>query len=138
MAAVVRVKAKDSNSLPPGEGEKVGEKKVNSVDSQLTSPLLHKVDEKSDSIVINMDKASSQTTIDKHTLKQNVAMTNSLTHLPEDIEEGEVIGIITLEDVFEELLQVTPLFGSLFKISVLNWVLSWDFLLLKLLQGIFC
>ncbi|KAL3517551.1 hypothetical protein ACH5RR_020140 [Cinchona calisaya] len=104
MAAVVRVKGKGGNPHPPGEGEKVGEIEVNS-DSQLTAPLLHKVDERSDSIIINVDKKSSQMTVDKHNFKQNGAMINSLTHLPEDIEEGEVIGIITLEDVFEELLQ---------------------------------
>ncbi|KAA8548585.1 hypothetical protein F0562_000269 [Nyssa sinensis] len=107
MAAVVKAKGKSKNP-PIVDEEKPEEHKVASGDgdSQLATPLLSKRDEKSESIVVDIEKASRPTIINRQSASQhNDASTNGLPHLSEDIEDGEVIGIITLEDVFEELLQ---------------------------------
>ncbi|KAK6930030.1 CNNM, transmembrane domain [Dillenia turbinata] len=96
MAAVVRAKSK-RNPLPPIiHGEKADENKTVDGDSQLTTPLLSK-DEKPDTI-LDIEKISKPSPMSEVTA-------NRLPRVSEDIEDGEVIGIITLEDVFEELLQ---------------------------------
>ncbi|XP_059283576.1 DUF21 domain-containing protein At4g14240-like [Lycium ferocissimum] len=90
MAAVVKPKGKSKK--PPSVVE---ERK--SEDNSETAPLLMKKDGKSDNVVVDIEKGIVPTSGD--------AVTNSVPHSSDDIEDAEVIGIITLEDVFEELLQ---------------------------------
>ncbi|PPD97309.1 hypothetical protein GOBAR_DD05654 [Gossypium barbadense] len=75
MAAVVRGKSKNASATVDGEKN-----------------------EKPESVTVDIDKSF------KPPLCKNAA-TNGPSMTSEDIEDGEVIGIITLEDVFEELLQ---------------------------------
>ncbi|XP_016476770.1 DUF21 domain-containing protein At4g14240-like [Nicotiana tabacum] len=99
MAAVV--KAKGKSKKPPSVVEE-----QKSEDNEVTSeaaPLLMKKDGKSDNVVVDIEKATVPAAISTPT--SGDAVTNSVAHSLDDIEDAEVIGIITLEDVFEELLQ---------------------------------
>lgn len=93
MAAVV--KAKGKNKKPP-----LLKPEANSENS-LETTLLTKKDGKSDNVVVDIDNA-----ILPAVSASGDAVTKSVPHSSDDIEDAEVIGIITLEDVFEELLQV--------------------------------
>uniref|UniRef100_A0A1J3JRA3 DUF21 domain-containing protein n=3 Tax=Noccaea caerulescens TaxID=107243 RepID=A0A1J3JRA3_NOCCA len=93
MAAVVKVNGKskvtsstNTDASNPSEGC-----------SEMTEPLLQKRDE---NVVVHIDRINSN----KSRLK-NETVIDGFSHTSEEVEEGEVVGIITLEDVFEELLQ---------------------------------
>lgn len=101
MAAVVKAKGKKNLPTMP-DVDKPEENKATAGDSQLTTPLLVKQDEKPD-VVVDIEKAPRPVNVSK---QLNDGSINGLPRSTEDIEDGEVIGIITLEDVFEELLQV--------------------------------
>ncbi|XP_010532709.1 PREDICTED: DUF21 domain-containing protein At4g14240-like [Tarenaya hassleriana] len=96
MAAVVKVKGK--TKIPPSTvvEEKSEETDAQTDDSQLTTPLLSKED-----VIVNIEKINKQS----HLQNNETGANGYPSHASEDIEDGEVIGIITLEDVFEELLQ---------------------------------
>lgn len=104
MAAVVKVKGKSKKSQSISLGEKFGGNGVFSGNSQLTTPLLTK-DVTSESVVVGIDRTSRPNTNNQSLPPQLGAAAENLPYSLEDIEEGVVIGIITLEDVFEELLQ---------------------------------
>ncbi|XP_039128857.1 DUF21 domain-containing protein At4g14240-like [Dioscorea cayenensis subsp. rotundata] len=106
MAAVVKAKGK-TKTLLLADLKISEESKEASGDSDLTTPLLSKPEEKSDCVVVDIDKwQNKQVNGNKPaSLLQNDASNNLVARSSEDCEEEEVIGIITLEDVFEELLQ---------------------------------
>ncbi|XP_021806505.1 DUF21 domain-containing protein At4g14240 isoform X1 [Prunus avium] len=105
MAAVVKSKGK-SKALPPIDAEKEEDNRVSDTDSQLTTPLLSKQDGKPDSVIVDIPKVPRSPHVHRETFASHGdGATNGFPQLSEDIEDGEVIGIITLEDVFEELLQ---------------------------------
>lgn len=96
MAAVVRAKSKP---LSLSENEKSQVKKEGTGGEHgLTAPLLVKFGE-NESVLVDIEKLQNKKL--GSTVTANAAIIS-----PEDMEEREVIGIITLEDVFEELLQV--------------------------------
>ncbi|CAO2838741.1 unnamed protein product [Amaranthus hypochondriacus] len=85
IAAVVKAKAKIVNNLPIIV-DKSNQLKITDVQCDLTTPLVSKKDDPSENM-------------------QDFGKTSKESNNTEDIQEGQVIGIITLEDVFEELLQ---------------------------------
>lgn len=102
MAAVVKVKGKNKRLQSVGNRERLETKTAGAVDLKLSNPALsHEV--KSDAV--DMERQPMSISRNGIAPSQNDATENGLPDLSEDIEDGDVIGIITLEDVFEELLQ---------------------------------
>ncbi|KAG8068889.1 hypothetical protein GUJ93_ZPchr0005g16010 [Zizania palustris] len=101
MAAVV--KAKPKNAPLPAKTEPTREVAET---PQLTAPLLSNAEETVESVVVDIEKAQSRQVNGNKTRSM---LQNDTPYVvarsSEDIDDGEVIGIITLEDVFEELLQ---------------------------------
>lgn len=103
MAAVVKAKGKSKKPQSSVDDEKAESNVMSEGNSQLTTPLLSKQDHKPESVFVDIEKV--QKPASTNSLTHSEAVTNGLHPSSEDIEDGEVIGIITLEDVFEELLQ---------------------------------
>ncbi|XP_070033758.1 DUF21 domain-containing protein At4g14240-like isoform X2 [Nicotiana tomentosiformis] len=100
MAAVVKLKGKTKKPPLVVEEEKSDDSAVTNGHPSVTTSLLMAKDEKSDSVVVDIEKATVPAV-----QSSGDALINGSHQSSDDIEDAEVIGIITLEDVFEELLQ---------------------------------
>ncbi|KAL5229639.1 hypothetical protein ABZP36_028415 [Zizania latifolia] len=101
MAAVVKAKPKNA-PLP----DKIEQTREVAEAPQLTDPLLSNAEERVESVVVDIERPQSrQVNGNKPRSMQQNDTPSAVARSSEDIDDGEVIGIITLEDVFEELLQ---------------------------------
>ncbi|RZC93963.1 hypothetical protein C5167_016657 [Papaver somniferum] len=101
MAAVVKPKWKRTNPPPSTDGAKPEETKAVLTESRSTTTLISKNEVYSETVAIDIEKVPKPIKVNRQiSFKKDPASVFS-----EDVEDGEVIGIITLEDVFEELLQ---------------------------------
>uniref|UniRef100_J3M6W4 CNNM transmembrane domain-containing protein n=2 Tax=Oryza brachyantha TaxID=4533 RepID=J3M6W4_ORYBR len=101
MAAVVKAKPKNV-PLP----DKTETNREVAGEPQLTAPLLSNTDERAENVVVDIEKPQSrQVNGNKPHSIQHYDTPHTMSRSSEDIDDGEVVGIITLEDVFEELLQ---------------------------------
>ncbi|XP_076912939.1 DUF21 domain-containing protein At4g14240-like [Bidens hawaiensis] len=98
MAAVVKVKSKNHLPVDVSDRKLVGKNRNKNKNSQLTKPLLPTLEEEPN-VVVDIDKTLNTT------VQHMDPTTKSSRCVSDDVEDGDVIGIITLEDVFEELLQ---------------------------------
>ncbi|XP_059299035.1 DUF21 domain-containing protein At4g14240-like isoform X2 [Lycium ferocissimum] len=102
MAAVVKLKGKSKKTPSVLEGEKSDDSTVTSGNPNVTAHQKTAKGDKPDCVAIDIDKATVPAAT---TPTSGDVVTNGLPESSDDIEDAEVIGIITLEDVFEELLQ---------------------------------
>ncbi|KAI3908382.1 hypothetical protein MKW92_046293 [Papaver armeniacum] len=101
MAAVVKPKWKRTNPPPSTDGAKPEETKAVLTESRSTTTLISKNEVYSETVAIDIERVPKPIKVNRQiSFKKDPASVFS-----EDVEDGEVIGIITLEDVFEELLQ---------------------------------
>ncbi|KAL1806591.1 hypothetical protein DCAR_0832408 [Daucus carota subsp. sativus] len=101
MAAVVKSK---KNMKPPSVDEdKIMDVTITEESSQSSSLLSKR--EKLDSVIVDIEKAPTGANGNLQIAVNSDTNNTGNTNLIEEVEDGEVIGIITLEDVFEELLQ---------------------------------
>ncbi|XP_074274762.1 DUF21 domain-containing protein At4g14240-like [Silene latifolia] len=104
MAAVVKVKQKSKNIQNISNKDYMDANVAGSLNPELKAPLLDP-DRESGSVVVDLDKQLRAMSRNNQVLSRVDATENGFRDDSEDVEDGEVIGIITLEDVFEELLQ---------------------------------
>ncbi|KAK4370509.1 hypothetical protein RND71_009984 [Anisodus tanguticus] len=103
MVSVVKLKGKSKKAPSVLEEDKSDDNTVTGGNPNVNNHLLTAKGEKADCIIIDIDKATVSAVSPP---TSGDAVTNGLPESSDDIEDVEVIGIITLEDVFEELLQV--------------------------------
>ncbi|KAI7751557.1 hypothetical protein M8C21_021441 [Ambrosia artemisiifolia] len=103
MAAVVKVKSKKHPPADVSDGKLAGKKQ--NKNSQLTKPLLPKLEESN--VVVNIDKTLEST------VQHTGPPTKGLRCVTDDEEDGDVIGIITLED--EEIVDETDVYIDVHK-----------------------
>ncbi|KAH9614582.1 hypothetical protein KSS87_019820 [Heliosperma pusillum] len=106
MAAVVKVKHKSKNIQNISNKDVMDANVAGDLFPELKAPLLLELDRESGSVVVDVDKQQRVMSRNNQALSRIDASENGSRDDSEDVEDGEVIGIITLEDVFEELLQV--------------------------------
>uniref|UniRef100_A0A0A8YTH6 CBS domain-containing protein n=1 Tax=Arundo donax TaxID=35708 RepID=A0A0A8YTH6_ARUDO len=99
MAAVVKPKTPPPDKTEPNQEAAEA--------AQITAPLLANAEERADSVVVDIERPQNrQVNGNKpHPIQQSEPTSNAVPRSSEEIDDGEVVGIITLEDVFEELLQ---------------------------------
>ncbi|XP_021760151.1 DUF21 domain-containing protein At4g14240-like [Chenopodium quinoa] len=103
MAAVVKVKRKCKEQVSNKECFET--KSAGTVIPELSAPLLPKADRKADCVVLDIGQYPKAGKKNNQTASQNDDTSYGSLDYSEGAEDGDVIGIITLEDVFEELLQ---------------------------------